>query len=353
MRNRFIDPAIRACVTIALITPLLFESTKARANQQQQYRALMTKFFLSPNRYAIPLFSNGNVKSGDVLRMPQEATYLPRTTCYDLKKVRYTSLNSEFVKTSFDIAAQVAGSIPLQKIAEIEAELGGKLATDTSIMLDPLSQDEPQEGIAALQSPKSDRNCDVIRNVLRGADTNHILVTRVFHGRQKAVASIAIAGNARLDASITERRIREILGSSPSVRLSVSGSTATVQIARSPDELSLAVQSALIKPRELARIYAQSQARSQYQLELLVEEYVTGSEPNALSRTRILVQTALKELGLYFGPVGNLYSAVFSGEGAVPLAQAASDISPNHWRALAVVAAAHEIVSPVPTPPPR
>jgi hypothetical protein len=79
MRQKLICPTKHACAMIALILTALLESGEAHANQQQQYRALMTKFFLSPNRYAIPLFSNGNVKSGDVLRMPQEATYLPRT----------------------------------------------------------------------------------------------------------------------------------------------------------------------------------------------------------------------------------------------------------------------------------
>jgi hypothetical protein len=349
---KFIHSTMHTCAVIALILPVLFRSTEAHANQQQ-YRALMTKFFLSPNRYAIPLFSNGNVKSGDVLRMPQEATYLPRKACYDLKNVKYTSLNSESLKASFDIAAQAGGSIPLQKIAAIEAELGGKLRTDSSIILDPLSQEEPREGIAALQKPNADQKCDVIRSILRGSEADHILVTRVFHGKQSAIASIAVAGGAQLDARIKEKRIRDILGSAPDIHLAVSGSTATVQIAKSPDALSLAVQSALIKPRELARIYARTQSGSQYQLEWLVEEYIRGSEPNALWKTQTALQIALKELGLFFGSVGKLYSAAFSGDGAVPLAQAASDIPPSHWRALAVVAAAHEIVSLPSLPSPR
>lgn len=108
-------------------------------------------------------------------------------------------------------------------------------------------------------------------------------------------------------------------------------------MARSPDELSLAVQSAFIKPRELARIYAQSQAKNQYQLELLVEEYITGSEPDTLFRTQKLLEVTLKELGLFFGSVRSLYSAAFGGDGAVLLAQAAADIPSDHWRALAVL----------------
>lgn len=127
MKQKLIHLTTHASAVFALMLPFVFEATEVHANQQQ-YRALMTKFFLSPNRYAIPLFSNGNVKSGDVLKMPQEATYLSRNACYDLKDVKYTSLNSESLKTSFDIAGQIGGSIPLQKIAAVEAELEREVA---------------------------------------------------------------------------------------------------------------------------------------------------------------------------------------------------------------------------------
>jgi len=75
-----------------------FLNGEAAANQQQ-FQAVIAKHFLQ-NHHAIPLHNNGNVKSGDVLKMPDEATYLSRGKCYPLPPVRYTSLSSEYIRTS-------------------------------------------------------------------------------------------------------------------------------------------------------------------------------------------------------------------------------------------------------------
>ena len=60
-----------ACATIFFLS-----NVSARANQQQ-LQALLAKYLIA-NHQAIPLHNNGSVKSDDVLKMPEEATYLSR-----------------------------------------------------------------------------------------------------------------------------------------------------------------------------------------------------------------------------------------------------------------------------------
>lgn len=318
----------------------------AHANDRQ-YRALMARYFLQ-NHQAIPLNNNGNVKSGDVLKLPEEATYVPRSVCYDLGRVNYNTVKSEFIKTSFDIASEIGGGIPTHKIAEIEAELGGKLQTDTSIQLDPLSEEGPPKGYLLLQTPKPDPHCDIVRNILRGSAKDFILVTRVFHGQQSAEAGFTVSGNAGVTASVKEPKIKAILGGAPNVHLKISGSNGTLRISRTPDDQSLAVQSAFLSPREFARVYLQSHSNSAYDLEVLVEEYVTGTEPDVLAKIQLRLQIALKEMGLLFSSAKAMYSAAFSGDGAIPYERAIGDIPPNRWQAYAVVAAANEIAAEQP-----
>jgi hypothetical protein len=351
MNDMPVRPIAHLVAAAAFAIPIMLQATAAEASQKQ-YRALMARFFLQ-NHQAIPLHNNGNVRSGDVLKLPEEATYVPRQTCYDFGPVAYTTLKSEFIKTSFEIAGEAGGSAAVQKIVEIEAELGGKLQTETSILLDPLSQEQPPKGIVSLQTPKPNKDCDIIRSILSGSGKDLVLVTRVFHGKEIAQASFAISGNANISAAIKEARIKAILGGSPDVHVKVSSSSADLQLSKSPDQLSLAIQSAVIKPQQLARIYLQSQSNNKYQLEVLVEEYVTGSGPDVLKEIEWRLKTALEELGLYFKSLTSLYSSVFSGDGAIPLERASADIPPEYWRAFAVVAAAHEIVGEPPRQSPR
>ena len=346
-------PSIRTATYAVIVASFgLLLPAGAEANQKQ-YRALLAKFFLL-NHLAIPLHNNGNVKSGDVLKLPEEASYTSRDVCYDLGPVKYTTLNSEFIKSTFEVAGEVGGSVTLQKIAEIEAELGAKLGSESSILLDPFSQEGPPKGMVSLMNPKQTKECAMIPDILNGSGRrDHILVTRVFHGKQSAQVSVGISANANVSAKIKEAKIKAILGGSPEVRVKPSGSTTILQIARTPDALSLAIQSAVIKPQELARIYLQTQSNSSYDLEVLVQEYVTGSEPAVLDKIFLRLQIALKELSIFFGSTARLYSAVFSGEGAVPIEKV--QVPPEHWRTLAAVAAAHEIVGTqlplIPQPP--
>jgi len=150
----------RLCGQLACATALIMFASSATANQQQ-LQATVAKHFLQ-NHQAIPLHNNGNVKSGDVLHLPEEATYVSRSKCYDLPAVRYTSLKSEFIRTTSELAAEAGGEIPADKIAQIEAQVGGKLIRSNLIILDPLSQEEPPTGYSVLQRPKAAPDCDII-----------------------------------------------------------------------------------------------------------------------------------------------------------------------------------------------
>ena len=90
------------------------------AANQLQLQAVLAKYFLQIH-HAIPLDNNPSVRSGDVLHMPDEGTFLAREKCFHLPPVRYRDLGIEFIQTSPVIAAEVGGTIPVDKIGQIEA----------------------------------------------------------------------------------------------------------------------------------------------------------------------------------------------------------------------------------------
>jgi hypothetical protein len=329
---------------VAVLLALLACSAPAEAGQQQlQLRALLAKHFLSIHQ-AVPLHNNGEVKSGDVLHMPEEATFTSRDKCYKLPMPpRYLSLDAEFIQTTVDVAAEVGGALPLQRIAQIEASIGGKLRQVESIVLDPLSQEEPQGGYSALLNPNPVPECGIIRNILAGKAKDYILATRVFYGIQNALVSLDLGGKVAISADI-EKKIKALLGTTLKLNVKASGSYATLEYSKSPDERSLAVQSAVVNPQQLARIYLQYRTENGFQLELRVREYLTGSDPGLLETARIAIGQLLSIMEVRQPSVAALYSQVFGGDGAVRATEA--NIPRAQWNALATVAAAHEIVAP-------
>jgi hypothetical protein len=71
-------------------------------------------------------------------------------------------------------------------------------------------------------------------------------------------------------------------------------------------------------------------------------EYVTGSSPGVLETPRIAIRELLSLMEVREASAGALYSRVFGGDGAVRTTEAS--VPQAQWRALATVAAAHEIV---------
>ncbi len=329
-------PAARTLISAAIV---LIAASPAKADERQ-LQALLAKHFLQIH-HAIPLSNNGAVKSGDVLHLPDEATFVSRGKCYNLPPVRYLGLRSEFMQASFEVAGAAGGEMPFEKIAEIEAEVGGKLRQKASLLIDPLSEEEPPGGLAALEKPNMAPDCAVIGAIIAGRTQDYILVTRVFHGALSALASLDLAGTAKISADL-DSKIQTIVGSTPKVHANVSGSTLTLQYSKSPAPHSLAVQSAVINPDRLAHLYLRYRTGNGIELEELVYEYLTGLQPDLLTSLRIRIDAVLKILETRHSTAAAFYAFLFGGEGAIPLDGA--EISQEQWNAVATIAAAHKIV---------
>ena len=309
----------------------------------RQLQAVLAKYFIA-NHQAIPLHNNGKVKSGDVLKLPEEATYLSRDKCFDLPSVRYTSLDADLLVTTSEVAAEVGGEIPTDKLAKIEATVHGEIRQTAGIRLNPFAQEEPPNGYADLQVPKRIPDCTIIIEIKSSKVQDKILVTRVFHGSVNAIATLDVSGGGKIEAAIEQKQINDILGGKPEVHLAVTGLSLVMQYAKSPEPQSLAVQSAFVNPKQLARIYLAYHTQQRgIALELLVYEYITGSEPGVLDRIRIAISSLLQEMEVRQSSPAALSSSVLSGEGSVPMAKVY--IPQEQWRAFATVAAAHEIVA--------
>src|SRR5208337_27970 len=114
----------------------------------------------------------------------------------------------------------------------------------------------------------------------------YLLVTYVFHGSLNTWAALTLGGNAKASADL-EKEVQTIIGADPRVDVKGSGSYFRVQSSRSPQPRSLAIQSAVIRPDELARIYLRYRTPNGEQLNMLVLEYLTGSDPGLLERARV------------------------------------------------------------------
>jgi hypothetical protein len=330
--------ARRAAGGVAFFAAALLWVAPTMANQPQ-LQAVLAKYFLQVH-HAIPLDNNPSVRSGDVLHMPDEGTFVAREKCFHLSPVQYRDLGIEFIQTSPTVVAEVGGAIPVNKIGQIEASVGGKLVENASLLLDPFNADEPPGGYAVLQHPSNSDYCGIIANIWAGQAPDYVLVTRVLHGSLNAWAELWLSGNAKVSADL-EKEVQTILGSTPEVHVKGSGSYRRMQYSRSPQPRSLAIQSAVIRPDELARIYLRYRTPNGEQLALLVQEYLTGSDPGLLQRARVALIELLHELELWRGTVRALYASVFSGEKAVD-AQTVR-IPQEQWNAFATVAAAHRI----------
>lgn len=323
------------CIGISLAASV----TTASADPSQLHAALAMYFLQVHN--AIPLHNNGSVKSGDVLHMPDEGTFLPRDKCYNLPDARYAGLADEYIQTNSAIAEEVGGNIPIKKIGQLEALFGGKFTVSNSILLSPFSQEEPPAGYSVLTEPKPTSGCEVIHELFAFGARNFILVTRVFHGKQNAEATIDLDVTGKVSGDL-DNKIQTIVGARPRIKAEISGSTVKIRYSKSDAEHSLAVQSAFVRPEELASIYYATRTDNGIRLKALVREALTGVQPSLLTQIRIRIEDALIALNLRKPSTGDLYASVFSGEKLIPREKA--DRAQDQWEALAFVAAAHELV---------
>jgi hypothetical protein len=218
--------------------------------------------------------------------MPDEGTYLARDKCFHLQPIEYKELGAEFIQTSPAIAAEVGGAIPVDEIGKIEASVGGTLIQQATIVLDPFNEDEPPGGYAALRHPDNSGDCGIVTDIWAGEAPDYLLATRVLHGSLNAWAALLLSGNAKVSGGL-EKEVQTLLGAEPEVHVKGSGSDFRLQYSRSPQPRSLAIQSAVINPDELARIYLLYRTPDSEQLALLVQEYLTGSGPDLLERVRL------------------------------------------------------------------
>lgn len=329
---------------ILTVVPASLLSANCGFASEQQLRALMAKHFLQ-NYHAIPLHVNGAVESGDVLKFPNEAKALSRRVCYNLPNVSPKALQSTFIQTTAGIAGRVGGTISPQRIAEVEAVVNGRLHQNALISLEPLAREEPSVGINALAAPKNIPECALIGKLLSGSSHDHILVTAVFHGKQNARLTFDLSGS--LDASATFRiheQVQRILGPAPRAQVGLSGSQLTLAYSKSPAPHSLAVQSAVINERRLATIYLLRDAATKYELEKRVEEYLTGRDPSLYLKFRTAIESILLQLGLQQpSSPQELYSSIFSGDGAAP--RETTQVPQSHWNFFAILAAAYELIA--------
>ena len=296
--------------------------TNASADNVTRYQALMARHFLGLH-FAIPLLSNGTVKSGELISLPTETRVRPRSDCYNLAPVEYRRLSDEATEEIETVSAMVGLQLPLYALIDVEGKLGGNWNALSSIELEPFSQDQPREGIDVLRYPKDIKECDGVKRYLAGQSTSEVLVTRVFHGKKRIRLSMSAKGFMSGEADI-EKRSKEIeaaigkfLGNDPKIDVHVYGDIVSVTAVESPENMSLGAQAALFNPKELARAYLAVQAKSRAELESLVDRYIYGDD-GVFDSMRGAVFAIYKLLGYDPGPHDKYYYRFFSGKGAVP-----------------------------------
>jgi hypothetical protein len=129
--------------TSAIAALSCFASNAVAADLQVQYQALMTRYFLGIHS-AIPLFSNGSIRSADIIRPPDETVFLQGKSCFpnvifDPKNIPTPSADSKV-----NLSLGLGGEIP-PYIAEIEARIGGTYKSWSSFDFDPFAQDSQKE----------------------------------------------------------------------------------------------------------------------------------------------------------------------------------------------------------------
>lgn len=282
--------------------------------EESQFRAAVTKYFLQNHR-AIPIRSNGNVRSGDVIRLPEEATLVSRDVCYNMPSPVYRSLASGSYDISILGATEFALNIPINKIIEFQANIGQNSKISSQVVLDPFSEEQPLGGFSILDNPRRDSRCEVIKDIFNHTSDADVLVTRVFHGRQSARISLGFSNSSNISAAATLPKLKKWLGNVADVEAKVQNDSIIILSSSfSPAPQSLAIQSAFVDLNLLAAIHLRVSARSAYDLELMVNEYIRSEDPGALKKLAREIDIALKSFGYNWMDANQLYMMVFAGK---------------------------------------
>jgi hypothetical protein len=326
-----------------LAAALILMCTPCGASEEYKYRAIMAKYFISQHS-AMPLFNNGSAMSGSALTLPEEATRYSRDQCYSLDPPAYRNLGKEVVASKGAAALEAQGSGTAYRVVDVLGRVGVATASSNQIFV-TLSQEEPQrgktKGLALLADPKP--ACSELIALFNGARSRTILVTRVFWGTVQATTSFKVSGAVGAEAKARlGKDLAKVLGATPQISADASGSNLVIQINSATQPRSLAVQSAVVNPQVLARVYAAATGRNATlaQLENQVAEYL-GTDRSAAQRIATNIRSLLIELHLIERDPQEFYDDLFSG--IKPPGASMEDRDPKVWSAVGTVASAVEI----------
>lgn len=336
----------RACRDRWLIVALSLACLPCHASEDgYKYRAIMAKYFISQHS-AIPLFSNSAVKSGSVLLLRTEATRYSRQLCYSLDEPSYRELGKFSVASQGAASLDMSGSATAYKVLDVVGKAGATTTNSDRIDLS-LSQEEPQrggvKGLSLLFSPRP--ACAEVPALLAGSPSHTILVTRVFWGTAQARTSIGMAGTIDVDARARlGKDLAKILGATPQISADAAGHNVVIQINSTTQARSLAVQSAIVNPEVLARVYtaANGQNGTLAKFENQVAEYL-GADRSAAQTIATGIRSMLIELKIIKRDPQEFYDDLFSGTKPPGAPVNCDNRDAKVWEAVGTVASAVEI----------
>ncbi|MVA97022.1 hypothetical protein GN330_07145 [Nitratireductor sp. CAU 1489] len=309
---------------------------------QDQYKAVMARYFIA-NHYAVPIFTNGNIRKGDIIQYPDEGRVVPRQECLDLGASAFRDVDALDITLANQVSFGVGAGISVHGLAQIEAELELAISGIARIAIDPASR-EHTEHEPSTERVSNDEKCDLVRLVIDGRETAYLMVSDIIRGQVTARTQMAAAGGASLEAGLTQKRLQALLGDTPRIGVSVSGGVATIESRRSPSVRTVAVKSRFVSTYHLARLYHLYQAAGPSDLELKVEEMLTGVEPGVFERLAADLNDFLQKHELIERDKALFYNKMRYLETRDVLDEKTlSNIPQEHWRALGVIAAAHEL----------
>ena len=286
--------SLHSAVLIAIVAAISVAASPAFADPIRQYRAAMTKIFLS-NYYAFPIFRQNPLFPGYLIRADNETPYL--TTCYpDQKNGNYVATNAftSGLAVSTAIDARLKGQILAKQIAELEA--GGAMGFEevSVVTVNPLALDPADPDGSALNDwDKSKPECEIIGKWLRGEVGKYFLVEQVLHGQVlfqfRANFRVAVDAKARSEAL---KRIAKVFAINEAA-IGLSLSSASFAVARSPDPMTLAVVPARLSVEELARITNYLRGRRGFGLEIAVNEALQARDAGVYQEALILIRSII------------------------------------------------------------
>lgn len=309
---------------------------------QDQYKAVMARYFIT-NHYAVPIFTNGNIRKGDIIQYPDEGRVVPRQDCLDLGASAFRDVDALDITLANQLSFGVGAGISVHGLAQIEAELALAISGIARIAIDPASREHTEHEPSA-ERVSNDEKCDLARLVIDGRETAYLMVSDIIRGQVTARTQMMAAGGASLEAGLTQKRLQALLGDTPRIGVSVSGGVATIESRRSPSVRTVAVKSRFVSTYHLARLYHLYQAAGPSDLELKVEEMLTGVEPGVFERLAADLNDFLQKHQLIERDKAQFYNKMRYLETRDVLDEKTlSNIPQEHWRALGVIAAAHEL----------